>query len=66
VIETSLTELETIKHRGLGGEYLNYQLTVLLKAWQHLAGCPRSERPMVPKKTQVLKKLRPPLKLTGA
>jgi hypothetical protein len=65
VIETSLTELETIKHRGLGGEYLNYQLTVLLKAWQHLAGCPRSERPMVPKKTQVLKKLRPPLKLTG-
>jgi hypothetical protein len=66
VIESTITDLETIKHREQGGEYLAYQLMVLLKAWRHLAGSPRPERGSVPKKTQVLKKLRPPLKISGA
>lgn len=65
VIETTITELETIRHRGHGGEYLTYQITTLLKAWHHLAGIPRPERPQVPKKTLVLKKLRPPLRISG-
>jgi hypothetical protein len=65
VIESTITDLETIRHREQGGDYLAYQLIVLKKAWMHLAGLPRPERPSVPKKTQILRKLRPPLKITG-
>lgn len=65
IIEDAITEMENIKLRQHGGEYLNYQIGTLLKAWSHLAGSARPDRPPVLKKSAALKKLRPPLKLTG-
>lgn len=57
--------MENIKLRDHGGEYLTYQITTLIKAWNHLAGSPRPERGPVLKKSAGLKRIRPPLKLTG-
>ena len=31
LIEAALTDLETIKHREFGGDYLTYQMNTLLK-----------------------------------
>eukprot|EP01032_Pedospumella_encystans_P009083 gene9083-10725_t len=65
LIEAALTDLETIKHREFGGDYLTYQMNTLLKAWAVVAGSTRPVKEPLPRKAQSSKKLRPPLRVNG-
>lgn len=65
IIEAALTDLETIKHREFGGDYLVYQMTTLLKAWAHVAGMPRPAKEPPMRKAVSSRKLRPPMRVNG-
>ncbi|KAJ1433989.1 hypothetical protein B484DRAFT_446981, partial [Ochromonadaceae sp. CCMP2298] len=65
LIEAELTQVEQLLHRGLGGDFTITQKNMLLRAFELVAGVPRSERPKLFKKNVTFKKMPLPRTCAG-
>jgi hypothetical protein len=65
VIETAITQIENIKRAEQGGDYLQYTLGTLSRAWCWIVGSPRPERPPIANKRIVFKNQRLPKTFGG-